>query len=57
MKYSHEEALKKGSKIKLIIPHFNLYVTGDLSFYADVLGVPKSSSYWCPWCLLSLIEW
>jgi hypothetical protein len=57
MKYSHEETLKKGAKIALIFPHFNLYVTGDLSFYANVLGVPKSSSYWCPWCLLSLIEW
>jgi len=57
MKHSHDDKLKEGSLITLIIPHFNLYVTGDLSFYADVLGMPKSSSYWCPWCLLSRIEW
>jgi len=57
MRYSHEEPLKEGLSIVLIIPHFNLYVTGDLSYYADVLGMPKSSNYWCPWCLLSRIEW
>jgi len=57
MKYSHDNTLKVGSTIVLMIPNFSLYVTGDLSFYADVLGMPKSSSYWCPWCLLSRIEW
>jgi hypothetical protein len=25
--------------------------------YADVPGMPNSSSYWCPWCLLSHSEW
>jgi hypothetical protein len=57
VKYSHESNLQKGSVIILSIPHFNLYITGDLSYYADVLGMPNSSSYWCPWCLLSRIEW
>jgi len=57
MKYNHSKTLKKGSSIVLIIPHFDLYVTGDLSYYADVLGMPNSSSYWCPWCLLSRIQW
>jgi hypothetical protein len=28
-----------------------------LAFYADVLRIPNSSSYWCPWCLLSHKEW
>jgi hypothetical protein len=32
-------------------------MTGDLGFYADVPGMPNSSSYWCPWCLLSRVEW
>jgi hypothetical protein len=58
LKYNHhDEKIAKGSKIILIIPHFDLYITGDLSFYADILGMPKSSSYWCPWCLLSHPEW
>jgi hypothetical protein len=57
MKYAHEEKLGNGSIIILIIPHFKIFITGDLSFYADVLGMPKSSSYWCPWCLLSRVEW
>ncbi len=57
MKYKHDEKLKEGSAIIIIIPHFDLYVTGNLAYYADVLGMPKSSSYWCPWCLLSRVEW
>jgi hypothetical protein len=30
--YNHDKKIKKGSKIILIIPHFDLYITGDLSF-------------------------
>ncbi len=56
-KYNHDEKIVKASKIILIIPHFDLDITGDLSFYADILGMPKSSSYWCLWCLLSHPEW
>jgi len=29
---------------------FKVYVTGDLAFYALVLGKPNSSSHWCTWC-------
>jgi len=57
MKFSYEDNLKEGLNIILIYPYFNLFVMGDLSFYADVLGMPKSSSYWCPWCLMSRVEW
>lgn len=53
----HEEKLPVTSSIILIIPKFDLFVTGDLNFYADVLGMPNSCSYWCPFCLLSRIEW
>ncbi len=28
-----------------------------MSYYADVLGMPASTSYWCPFCLLSRPEW
>jgi hypothetical protein len=41
----------------LIVQLFALFVTGDLSYYADVLGMPASTSYWCPFCLLSHLEW
>jgi hypothetical protein len=34
-----------------------LFLTGDLSYYADILGMPNSCSHWCPFCLLSHPEW
>jgi hypothetical protein len=57
MKISEEEQLPKGSKIIGIISSFDLFITRDLSYYADVLGMPSSISYCCPWCLLSRNEW
>ena len=57
MTQQDETSFPKGSKVILILPPFSLYITGDLSYYADVLGMPNSSSYWCPWCLLSHSEW
>jgi hypothetical protein len=39
------------------MPPLSLFITGDLSYYADVLRMPNSSSYWCPWCLLSHANW
>jgi hypothetical protein len=53
MMLQHDEnKFPTGSKIV-----FAMFITGDFSFYADVLGMPNSSSYWCPWCLLSHPEW
>ncbi len=46
-----------GSEIIFVTPAFTIFITGDLSYYADVLGMPNSTSYWCPWCLLSHSEW
>jgi len=57
MDHCDETRFPEGSKIVLIMPSFEVFITGDLSFYADVLGMPNSSSYWCPWCLLSHPEW
>jgi len=51
MQHVGEEKFEKGSEIICTIPSFKIFVTGDLAFYADVLGMPHSSSYWCPWCL------
>lgn len=57
MKHSIEDNLPRGSAILFVIQSFDLFVTGDLSYYADVLGMPASTSYWCPFCLLSRPEW
>jgi len=57
MMYCDETSFPAEAHIILILPPFELFITGDLSFYADVLGMPNSSSYWCPWCLLSHPEW
>jgi hypothetical protein len=32
--------------IILIVPNMHLFVTGDLTLYADALGKPSTSSYW-----------
>jgi len=57
MTQQDDRLFPKGSEVILIKPPFKLFVTGNLSYYADVLGVPNSSSYWCTWCLLSHAEW
>jgi hypothetical protein len=57
MKHSIEDNLLGGSAILFVIQSFDLFVTGDLSYYADVLGMLGSTSYWCPCCLLSWPEW
>jgi len=57
MKHIHTETFEGNSTILLTIPTFSIYITGDLAFYGDVLGMPNSSSYWCPWCLLSRPQW
>ncbi len=35
----------------------NVYITGDLAFYATVLGKENMGGIWCPWCMLSKQEW
>ena len=37
--------------------NLDLYVTGDLAFYAMVLGKEDMSGHWCFLCKLSKIEW
>jgi hypothetical protein len=45
------------TKIVLIIPSFTLFITGDLSLYADSRGKHKSCSYWSIYCLLNRLQW
>ncbi len=51
--------LMKAQELYLLfqIPRFDLFISGDLSFHSDVLGMPNSSSYWGPWCLTLHKEW
>ncbi len=35
----------------------NLYLVGDLKFYAQMSGREGMSSYWCMWCQLHPSEW
>ena len=53
----HDERFPKNSSILFIIPQFKLFLMGDLSYYADILGMLNSCSCWCPFCLLSRPEW
>lgn len=46
IKYVHDEKLDKES-----LQSFDVITMGKLSYYVDVLAMPKSSSYWCPWCI------
>jgi hypothetical protein len=43
---TEEDALSINSSIWC----FKVYVTGDLAFYALMLGKPNSSNNWCIWC-------
>jgi hypothetical protein len=43
--------------IMLHIPKFNVFMPGDLAFYADVLGKANSSGYWFHLCQLSWAQW
>jgi hypothetical protein len=47
----------KRSEIVLTIKNFSIFITSNLAFYANVLGMPNLSSYWCPWFLLSRPQW
>jgi hypothetical protein len=57
IKHSIEEKHSCGSAILLIAQSFDLFVTGDMSYCANVLVMPASTSYLCPFCLLSRPEW
>jgi hypothetical protein len=48
MNHAQEGRFEKSSTILFTIPLFSIFITGDLSFYEDVLGMPNSCSYWCP---------
>jgi hypothetical protein len=52
----YEERLPANASILFIILEFKWFLTGDLNYYANILGMPNSCSYWCPFCLVSRPE-
>jgi hypothetical protein len=36
---------------------FRLFITGDLAFYAMMVGKEDGDRYWCHWCQLGKPEW
>jgi hypothetical protein len=45
------------SRIVRVIPCFTLYITGDLTLYADSLGKMKLFFIWCIYCMLTRLQW
>lgn len=35
----------------------NVFITGDLAFMSTLLGKENMSTVWCPWCMLSKVQW
>ena len=33
------------------------FISGDLAFFATILGKPNMSPVWCNWCMLSKQAW
>ena len=40
-----------------IVQNFTYFITGDLAFYATILGRDGTSASRCPWCDLTAKEW
>jgi hypothetical protein len=34
-----------------------VFITGDLAFMSTLLGKENMSTAWCPWCMLSKVQW
>jgi len=41
----------------LISLPINIFLAGDLAFLSTLLGKENMSTAWCPWCILSKVQW
>jgi hypothetical protein len=59
LKQKKLDGLAVGAKYKIwkIIENFTYFVTGDLAFYATILGRDGTAPSRCPWCDLSSKQW
>ena len=57
IKYSKEKDINKSEYKKIIQIKTRLLISGDLAFFATIIGKVKMSGCWCHWCKLSAKEW
>ena len=57
IQYSTKDYCNESSYVKVIQISIRLLISGDLVFFATVIGKVNRSGCWCHWCNLSLFEW
>ena len=57
IKYSKRDDIHKSSIKNIIKIRKRVLISGDLVFFANVVGKVNMSSYWCHWCNLSAKQW
>ena len=48
---------KRPSDVLVQSGPFRLFITGDLAFYAMMVGKEDGDRYWCRWCQMPKTEW
>ena len=57
IKYSKEGDINKSIYKKVIQIKTRLLISGDLAYFATIVGKVNMSGCWCHWCNLSAKEW
>ena len=57
IKYSKEGDINKSIYKKVIQIKTRLLISGDLAYFATIVGKVNMSGCWCHWCNLSPQEW
>ena len=57
IQYSTKDVCNESSYVKVIQISTRLLISGDLAFFATVVGKVNRSGCWCHWCNLSPFEW
>ena len=57
IQYSTKDDCNASSYLKVIQITTRLLISGDLAFFATVVGKVNRSGCWCHWCNLSPFEW
>ena len=55
--YSTKDECNESIYVKVIQISTILLISGDLAFFATVVGKVNRSSCWCHWCNISPFEW
>ena len=57
IQYSTKDDVNESKYVKVIQVVTRLLISGDLAFFATVVGKVNRSGCWCHWCNLSPLEW